>query len=81
MRNRITLRVILALLALVLHAAGAQPPAPPIPVGQYIGRLPLTAGSAGLTADVIQPEGITRTPHGRLHIVCEPNLLYIFAKP
>ena len=50
------------------------------PEGQYVGRLPLTAGAAGLNADLIQPEGITHDAAGRLYIVCEPNLLYIFAK-
>ncbi|MCE9614724.1 MAG: SdiA-regulated domain-containing protein [Lentisphaerae bacterium] len=48
--------------------------------GQEIGRLPLTTGSAGLKADLMQPEGLARDDRGRLYVTCEPNLLYIFAK-
>lgn len=48
--------------------------------GQEVGRLPLTAGSAGLTADVTQPEGIAFDDQGRLYIVAEPNKFYVFAK-
>ena len=38
----------------------------------------LKAGSAGLDADVAQPEGITVDKDGYLYIVSEPNLFYRF---
>lgn len=49
--------------------------------GVEVARLPLTAGSAGLTADLVQPEGIALDDAGRLYIVCEPNVFCVFAKP
>jgi uncharacterized protein YjiK len=50
------------------------------PKGKEIARLPLTAGHAGLSANIPQPEGITLAPDGTLYICSEPNLLYIFRK-
>ena len=51
------------------------------PDGHEIARLPLRAGSAGLPADLVQPEGITLDAKGAMYICCEPNLLYIFEHP
>jgi uncharacterized protein YjiK len=48
--------------------------------GEEVARLKLTAGSAGLTADIGQPEGITMDDKGNLYICSEPNLVYIFKK-
>jgi uncharacterized protein YjiK len=48
------------------------------PKGKEIARLPLTAGHAGLSANIPQPEGITLAPDGTLYLCSEPNLLYIF---
>ncbi|WP_426151693.1 SdiA-regulated domain-containing protein [Pseudomonas sp. DC3000-4b1] len=46
--------------------------------GQPVGRLSLSAGSAGLTAKVPQAEGIAMDKTGRLYLVSEPNLFYRF---
>jgi uncharacterized protein YjiK len=48
--------------------------------GQELGRLSLKAGSAGLTADLPQPEGITLDREGRLYICSEPDWLYVFSQ-
>lgn len=48
--------------------------------GVEVGRLSLNAGSAGLTEDVTQPEGLAFDPQGRLYVVAEPNRFYVFAK-
>lgn len=48
--------------------------------GREIGRLSLRSGSAGLPADIRQPEGITVDDRGKLYICSEPNQLYVFAR-
>ena len=48
--------------------------------GKEISRLSLTRGSAGLTADVPQAEGVTMDDDGNIYICSEPNLLYVFKK-
>ena len=48
--------------------------------GKKVARLSLKAGSAGLSADIPQPEGITMDDKGTLYICSEPNLIYIFKK-
>ena len=48
--------------------------------GREIGKLSLRAGSAGMTADAPQPEGITMDDAGALYICSEPDLLYVFTK-
>jgi uncharacterized protein YjiK len=49
--------------------------------GREVGRLPLSAGSAGLAADVLRAEGIALDDQGRLYVVCEPDTFYVFTKP
>jgi uncharacterized protein YjiK len=48
--------------------------------GTEVSRLSLTRGSAGLTDDVPQAEGITMDAAGNIYICSEPNLLYMFKK-
>ncbi|MDD4872126.1 MAG: SdiA-regulated domain-containing protein [Kiritimatiellae bacterium] len=48
--------------------------------GKEISRLLLVAGSAGMTEDAPQPEGITMDDTGNIYICSEPNLVYIFSK-
>jgi uncharacterized protein YjiK len=48
------------------------------PQGREVARLPLRSGSAGLTQDVAQPEGITMDAEGTLYLCSEPDQLYIF---
>ena len=48
--------------------------------GREMGRLSLRAGSAGLVRDIPKPEGIAMDDRGRLYILSEPNLLYIFVR-
>ena len=48
--------------------------------GEEVARLKLTAGSAGLTSDIGQPEGIAMDDKGNLFICSEPNLIYTFKK-
>ena len=49
--------------------------------GKEVGRLPLLAGSAGLSETVPQAEGLALDDQGTLYVCSEPNLLYIFKKP
>ncbi len=49
-------------------------------LGEEISRLHLKKGSAGLSADVPQAEGVTIDDQATLYICSEPNLLYIFKK-
>jgi uncharacterized protein YjiK len=44
------------------------------------GSLELTAGSAGLQADVQQAEGIVLDGKGNVYVCSEPNLLYVFKR-
>jgi uncharacterized protein YjiK len=44
------------------------------------GSLELTAGSAGLQADVQQAEGIVVDGKGNVYVCSEPNLLYVFKR-
>jgi len=48
--------------------------------GKEVARLRLEAGSAGLDADIPQPEGLAFDSEGRLYICSEPNLLYVFER-
>lgn len=48
--------------------------------GQPISTLSLKRGQHGLGADVPQPEGIAMDDSGRLYLVSEPNLFYVFEK-
>ena len=48
--------------------------------GVEVSRMSLARGSAGLKSSVPQPEGVTMDGEGRLYIVSEPNMLYIFEK-
>ena len=48
--------------------------------GRASERLSLAAGSAGLARAVPQAEGVATDGAGRLFIVSEPNLLYVFEK-
>jgi len=48
--------------------------------GKPVGRLALTAGSAGLAKAVPKAEGVTMDDQGALYICSEPNLLYVFKK-
>jgi len=48
--------------------------------GREIGRLRLTKGSAGLSEDIPQPEGITMNEDGNLYICSEPAWLYVFSR-
>ena len=48
--------------------------------GKEISRLSLRRGSAGLTADVPQAEGVTMDDTGKFYICSEPNILYLFKK-
>lgn len=48
--------------------------------GKEISRLSLRRGSAGLTGDVPQAEGVTMDDEGNIYICSEPNLLYVFRK-
>ncbi len=50
------------------------------PDGREIARMALRAGVSGLTSTPPQPEGITMDDAGRLYIVSEPNLVYVFAR-
>ena len=50
------------------------------PDGREVARLELSAGHAGLKADLKQPEGVALDEAGNLYVVCEPNLLYVFRK-
>ena len=48
--------------------------------GRVISFLEFSKGFAGLTADIPQAEGVAMDKHGRVYVVSEPNLLYIFKK-
>ncbi|MBQ17755.1 MAG: hypothetical protein CMJ65_11585 [Planctomycetaceae bacterium] len=48
--------------------------------GRVQHRLSLATGSAGLSRDVPQAEGITLDEQQTLYIISEPNLLYVFEK-
>ncbi len=49
------------------------------PEGERISTLSLRQGSAGLTATIPQPEGVTVDDEGHLYVLSEPNLFYRFA--
>jgi len=49
--------------------------------GEKVGVLSLAAGSAGLKADIPQPEGITLGKDGTLYVASEPNLVFEFRRP
>ncbi len=49
------------------------------PEGERISTLSLRQGSAGLTASIPQPEGVTVDDKGHLYVLSEPNLFYRFA--
>ena len=49
------------------------------PEGERISTLSLRQGSAGLTATIPQPEGVTVDDKGHLYVLSEPNLFYRFA--
>lgn len=49
--------------------------------GRPLARLSLAAGSAGLSRNVPQAEGVTMDDQRTLYIVSEPNLLYVFKRP
>lgn len=50
------------------------------PAGEVLSTIHLVEGKHGLKATVLQPEGIATDHDGRLYVVSEPNLLYVFAK-
>lgn len=49
------------------------------PDGRLVGLLKLRVGHAGLSQNVLQPEGIALSPERELFIVSEPNLFYRFS--
>src|SRR5690606_40830262 len=48
--------------------------------GRPISSLSLRAGRHGLQRNVPQAEGLAMDDKGRLYVVCEPNLFYVFEK-
>lgn len=48
--------------------------------GEEISRLDMSGGSAGMREGTPQAEGVTMDNKGRLYVVSEPNLLYVFEK-
>ncbi len=48
--------------------------------GREVSRLDLSGGSAGLRDSVPQAEGVAMDGRGRLYVISEPNLLYVFRK-
>jgi uncharacterized protein YjiK len=48
--------------------------------GKEISRLDISGGSAGMREGIPQAEGVTIDDKGRLYVVSEQNLLYIFEK-
>ena len=49
--------------------------------GKPIASLSLSKNSAGLARTIPQPEGIALDADGKLYLVSEPNLFYVFEKP
>jgi len=48
--------------------------------GQPLSTLSLLGGRNGLEKGVPQAEGVALDDHGRLYLVSEPNLFYVFEK-
>jgi len=50
------------------------------PYGIESSRLLLRGGKSGLNRTIFKAEGIALDNHGRLYVISEPNLLYVFQK-